>query len=30
MVDLLHKGLEPLMAFNIMEAVRKGKGLTPE
>ncbi|MGL4382353.1 MAG: PolC-type DNA polymerase III, partial [Bacilli bacterium] len=30
MVYLMHKGLEPKLAFNIMESVRKGKGLTPE
>ncbi|MBE6124272.1 MAG: PolC-type DNA polymerase III [Erysipelotrichaceae bacterium] len=30
MVYLMHKGLEPGTAFKIMEAVRKGKGLTPE
>ena len=28
MVDLTNKGLDPLMAFNIMESVRKGKGIT--
>ncbi|WP_068672367.1 PolC-type DNA polymerase III [Oceanobacillus sp. Castelsardo] len=27
MVYLMHKGLEPSLAFNIMEFVRKGKGL---
>ncbi len=30
MVYLMHKGLEPSMAFNIMEFVRKGKGLKDE
>ena len=30
MVTLMYKGLEPSLAFNIMEKVRKGKGLTPE
>ncbi|WP_350344994.1 PolC-type DNA polymerase III [Proteinivorax tanatarense] len=30
MTYLLHKGLEPSMAFKIMESVRKGKGLTDE
>ena len=30
MVYLMHKGLEPIMAFTIMESVRKGKGLKPE
>ncbi len=30
MNDLIHKGMEPVEAFNIMERVRKGKGLTPE
>ncbi|MFC7392584.1 PolC-type DNA polymerase III [Scopulibacillus cellulosilyticus] len=30
MVYLLHKGLEPSLAFKIMEFVRKGKGLTDE
>lgn len=30
MVYLIHKGLEPSRAFNIMERVRKGKGLTEE
>lgn len=30
MVYLMHKGLEPSLAFKIMESVRKGKGLTPE
>lgn len=30
MVYLIHKGLEPSMAFKIMEKVRKGKGLVPE
>ena len=30
MIYLLKKGLPPKMAFVIMEAVRKGKGLTPE
>lgn len=28
MVDLTNKGLDPLTAFNIMESVRKGNGLT--
>lgn len=30
MVYLLHKGLEPELAFTIMESVRKGKGLKEE
>ncbi|MEW9667671.1 PolC-type DNA polymerase III [Ammoniphilus sp. 3BR4] len=30
MVYLMYKGLEPSVAFKIMESVRKGKGLTPE
>lgn len=30
MVYLLHKGLEPKLAFTIMESVRKGKGLKEE
>ncbi len=30
MVSLMYKGLEPSLAFNIMEKVRKGKGLTEE
>ena len=30
MIDLLAAGLEPLMSFQIMESVRKGKGLTDE
>ncbi|WP_399206967.1 PolC-type DNA polymerase III [Sutcliffiella rhizosphaerae] len=30
MVYLIYKGLEPSMAFKIMESVRKGKGLTEE
>lgn len=30
MVYLMHKGLEPSLAFKIMESVRKGKGLTPD
>ncbi len=30
MVYLMYQGLEPLMAFKIMEKVRKGKGLTEE
>lgn len=30
MVYLMYKGMEPEMAFRIMENVRKGKGLTPE
>ena len=30
MVYLMHKGLEPSLAFNIMEFVRKGKGLKDE
>ncbi|NQZ66000.1 MAG: PolC-type DNA polymerase III [Mycoplasmatales bacterium] len=28
MTDLLAKGIEPMIAFNIMEKVRKGKGVT--
>ncbi len=27
MIYLLHKGIEPKIAFNVMESVRKGKGL---
>ncbi|MCG0275032.1 MAG: PolC-type DNA polymerase III [Thermosediminibacteraceae bacterium] len=30
MIHLLEKGVEPKIAFNIMEKVRKGKGLKPE
>src|SRR5690606_6349130 len=30
MVYLMHKGLEPSLAFNIMEFVRKGRGLKDE
>lgn len=30
MIYLLHKGLEPQIAFKIMEDVRKGKGVKPE
>ncbi len=30
MVYLIHMGLEPGLAFKIMESVRKGKGLKPE
>ncbi len=30
MVYLMHKGLEPKLAFTIMESVRKGKGLIEE
>lgn len=30
MIYLLHKGLEPIKAFKIMENVRKGKGVSPE
>ncbi len=30
MVYLIHKGLKPKQAFDIMESVRKGKGLTPK
>ncbi|WP_020008645.1 PolC-type DNA polymerase III [Salinicoccus albus] len=30
MVTLMYQGLEPSLAFNIMEKVRKGKGLTEE
>ena len=30
MIYLMHMGLEPIKAFKIMEAVRKGKGLKPD
>jgi len=30
MIYLINRGMEPTMAFKIMENVRKGKGLTPE
>ncbi len=30
MVDLMYQGIEPKVAFSIMENVRKGKGLTSE
>ena len=30
MIYLIHMGLEPIRAFKIMEAVRKGKGLKPD
>ena len=30
MIDLINKKIEPIIAFNIMEKVRKGKGVTEE
>ncbi len=30
MMYLIHKGIEPLLAFKTMESTRKGKGLKPE
>jgi DNA polymerase III alpha subunit (gram-positive type) len=30
MIYLIGKGIENLTSFQIMESVRKGKGLTPE
>jgi len=30
MIYLINRGMDPTMAFRIMESVRKGKGLTPE
>ena len=30
MLDLIAKGMEPKLAFKVMETVRKGRGLTPE
>lgn len=30
MMYLIHKGIDPLLAFNTMENVRKGKGIKPE
>ena len=30
MMYLIHRGIDPLLAFNTMEQVRKGKGIKPE
>ena len=30
MMYLIHKGIDPLLAFNTMEQVRKGKGIKPD